>query len=487
MTRPFDRDHHRVARGIRPPAPARPRTWIVLAAGLLLGAALAFVPGRGLAGQGAGADDTASPAAGSDRAAAQERVVALVGGMLLDGYEAPPIHRAAVLIRGDRIVEAGPAEQVEVPANARVIDTGGQTMLPGLIDAHVHFDLLGHGSYRRWYEFLAETDRLRDVLEISSRQMLHAGVTTALDLGAPLLLLDVRRDIRQGRIPGPRILTSGPWISRVPLGSLPSQYQNVVESPEEAARAARRQLEAGVDVVKTWAGVTEEDLEAVTEVAHEHGTKVHAHLYEPDAIRRALRAGADVLHHMGSGGTARYPEGIVREIVHRDLPVVQTVAHRSWVYPATLAFPERLDDPELEESLPPEIHRELQRSFEGFRRLSYFEDAPRQVRYRDASASQFIEANAVMGVGSDAASPLNFYTEAMWREMEALVESGMTPIQVISAATKTNAEILDRGDELGTIEPGKLADIIVVDGNPLADIRALDEVTHVVKDGAVVY
>lgn len=452
---------------------------------LLVGAVLGLAPLPDLAAQeGSG---TPSPDAGTEAGPDQERVVALVGGMLLDGHEAPPVHRAAVLIRGDRIVAAGPAADVEVPADARVIDTRGRTMLPGLIDLHVHFDLLGHGSYRRWYEFLDETDRLREAMELSSRQMLHAGVTMALDLGAPLALLEVRRDVRQGRIPGPRILTSGPWISRVPLGSLPSGYQNVVETPEEAARAARRQLDAGVDVIKTWVGVTEEDLEAVVQVAREHDTKVHAHLYEPDAVRRALRAGVDVLHHMGSGGTAPYPEEIVQEIAHRDLPVVQTIAHRSWIYPATLAFPERLDDPELEESLPPEIHRELQRSFENFRRLSYFEDAPRQVRYREASAGQFIDANAVMGVGSDAASPLNFHTEAMWREMEALVESGMTPLQVISAATKTNAEILDRGEELGTIEPGKLADVIVVDGNPLADIRALDDVTHVLKGGAVVF
>ena len=90
-----------------------------------------------------------------------------------------------------------------------------------------------------------------------------------------------------------------------------------------------------------------------------------------------------------------------------------------------------------------------------------------------------------MGVGTDAASPLNFHTEAMWREMEALIESGMTPIQVLSAATKTNAELLGLGSETGTIEPGKSADLIVVDGNPLADIRSLDRVQWVVARGRI--
>ena len=92
-----------------------------------------------------------------------------------------------------------------------------------------------------------------------------------------------------------------------------------------------------------------------------------------------------------------------------------------------------------------------------------------------------------MGVGTDAASPLNMHTEAMWREMSALVEVGMTPIQVISAATKTNAEILGQIDELGTIEVGKLADIIIVDGNPLRNIEVLDFVDVVIKDGGVWY
>ena len=92
-----------------------------------------------------------------------------------------------------------------------------------------------------------------------------------------------------------------------------------------------------------------------------------------------------------------------------------------------------------------------------------------------------------MGVGTDAASPLNMHTEAMWREMSALVESGMTPIQAISSATKTNAEIIGLEDRIGTIEVGKLADIIIVDGNPLRNIEVLDQVEIVIKDGGVWY
>ena len=127
----------------------------------------------------------------------------------------------------------------------------------------------------------------------------------------------------------------------------------------------------------------------------------------------------------------------------------------------------------------------MQRSFKNIRALSYFKDTPDEIRNSAINARQFIDANAYMGVGTDAASPLNFHTEAMWREMSALVDSGMTPARVITAATKSGAEILGKGRELGTIEAGKLADIIIIDGDPLFDINALKYVAVTIKDGRI--
>ena len=133
--------------------------------------------------------------------------------------------------------------------------------------------------------------------------------------------------------------------------------------------------------------------------------------------------------------------------------------------------------------MPPDIYAEFIDSFKDFHRLSYFHDIGRETRNAKIAARQFIDAGAYMGVGTDAASPLNFHTEAMWYEMSALVDSGMTPIQVISAATKTNAEILGQFDELGTIEPGKLADMIVLRGNPLSSGSAFGRIELVVRGG----
>ena len=364
--------------------------------------------------------------------------VALVGGMLIDGYEAPPVHNATVLIEGDRIVAVGPSSQIEIPAGAEVIDTRGMTMLPGLVD-----------------------------------------------LGAPIEITRVRDRIDRGEVPGPRMLVSGPWIAGRRWGSFPDYFQHVVSTPEEAAQRTYELADAGVDVIKTWAGMSEDMMRAVVEAAHERGIQVHSHLYSPDELWNAIRAGTDVIQHAGSAGNPPYSDELVQEIAHRGIPVVQTIAHRPWVYQATVEFPERLQDRRLVETLPPELYEEFQRSFQDFRRLSYFRTTPLQIRKSQLSAGQFIEANAVMGMGTDSGSPLNFHTESAWREISALVDSGMTPIQAISAATKTGAEIIRRGNDLGTIEPGKLADIIVVRGNPLFDINVLGYVEHVVKDGRI--
>ena len=142
------------------------------------------------------------------------RRVALVGGMLLTGYEVPPIHHAAVLIEGDKIVAAGPASEIKIPADATVIDTSGRVMLPGLIETHGHLVVLGHGSYDTWFPWINSHGgdaTMTRVMEIAAKQLLMAGVTTTIDLGAPLKpILSIRDRINKGEVAGSRMLVSGP-------------------------------------------------------------------------------------------------------------------------------------------------------------------------------------------------------------------------------------------------------------------------------------
>jgi imidazolonepropionase-like amidohydrolase len=433
-------------------------------------------------------------AAGAPHAQTPPRL-ALVGGMLLTGYEVPPVHHATILIEGSRIVQAGPASEITIPAGTTIVDTSGRTMLPGLIETHAHLVTLGHGNYATWFPWINShggAQMLTKVMETAAKQLLMAGITTSIDLGAPLKeSLSIRDRINKGEIVGTRVFVSGPWIARiagpVAADSMQAGFGGLnISSPAEAARETERLAAAGVDQIKAHAGLTRDDYKAIVDAAHAHRLKVYAHVYAETDVRNALETGVDVLTHAGSAGTAPpYSPELIRDIVNAGRPVVVTAAHRSWVYPDTAAFPERLQDPGLKALFPPDIYAEIQDSLKNWPALPYFARTDREMLYRERGVKQFIESGAVMGMGTDSGTPMNFHSEALWREIKVHVDMGMTPQRAIAAATRVNAQIIGKGGDLGTIEPGKLADVIVVDGNPLFDIVALSHVEIVVKDGTV--
>jgi len=417
--------------------------------------------------------------------------LALVGGMLLTGYEVPPIHHAAVVIEGNKIVAAGPASEVKVPADATVVDTSGRTMLPGLIETHGHLIVLGQGSYDTWFPWIKShggDTMLTRIMEISAKQLLMAGVTTTVDLGAPLNpILSIRDRINKGEVVGTRVLASGPWISRGSGGAMQEGFGGVnITSPAEAGQQVEKLAAAGVDVIKAHSGLTREDYKAIVDAANKHRIRVHAHVYAETDVRNALEMGVHVLQHVGSAGTAPpYSKELITDIVNAGRPVVVTAAHRAWVYEATAEFPERLQDPELKKAFGPEIYAEVQSSLKNWWSLGYFQRTDREMLFRERGVKQFIESGAVMGMGTDSGTPMNFHSEALWREIKVHVDMGMTPTRAIAAATRVNANAIGKGRDLGSIEPGKIADIIVVNGNPLFDITALSHVEVVVKDGTV--
>ena len=203
-------------------------------------------------------------------------------------------------------------------------------------------------------------------------------------------------------------------------------------------------------------------------------------------MRNALEAGIDVLQHVGSAGMPRYDAALVNAIA------VKGHARRRDGGAPGVSLPgdgrvsrdgSRIRS--CKEDFGPQIWSEVQSSFKNFQALSYFSTADQEARWAKGSLGQWIEANVTMGMGTDSGTPMNFHTEALWREIKAHVDTGMSPQRAIGAATRVNAVILGRGKDLGTIEPGKLADIIVVRGDPLFDITALANVEVVVKDGVV--
>jgi len=416
------------------------------------------------------------------------KTIALVGGLLITGLDEPPIHHAVVVISGNRIVAVGSRSEIKIPADATVIDTSSLTMMPGLIDTHVHVVLVGHGDYPRYFKWLDNHEKeypLSRILDISARQLLMAGVTSIVDLGAPLQpILDLRERVKKGVVPGPRMQVSGPWLTRH-VAIFPDNYQYNVTSPENAAMLVDKLADAGVDVIKAHAGLTREDYFAIVKEAHKRGLKVHAHIYDEEAVQNAFDAGVDVLQHVGSAGTPPYNPKLLADIVASGRPVVPTVYHRVWLYPDTINFPERLDDPQFKDELGEPLYSEMMSSFKNFTSLSYFATIDRQMFFGDKSLAQWIGTGAVVGMGTDNGTPANFHKDALWREMKVFVDHGMPAQQAIMDATRVNAHNIMGIPDLGTIEVGKLADVIAVDGDPLLDISALSHVNVVVKDGVI--
>jgi imidazolonepropionase-like amidohydrolase len=419
---------------------------------------------------------------------APKTTIAFTGGLLITGLDEPPIHHATIVVKGNRIVAAGPSSEVKIPAGATIVDTHNLTMMPGLIDTHVHMVLVGHGEYTRYFAWLDEHQKdypLSRILDISAKQLLDAGVTSVVDLGAPLdEILAVRDRVNKGVIPGPRILASGPWLTRH-VAIFPPNYQHNVTSPEDAAAFVDKLADAGVDVIKAHAGLTREDYFAIVQEAHKRHLKVHAHIYDEEAVRNAFDAGVDVLQHVGSAGVPPYSAKLLSDIVASGRPVVPTVYHRVWLYPDTIAFPERLDDPQFKGELGEPLYSEMMDSFKNFNSVGYFTTIDRQMFFGDKSLDQWISHGAVVGMGTDNGTPGNFHKDALWREIKVFVDHGMPANQAIMDATRVNATNIMGMRDLGTIEVGKLADIIAVDGDPLLDISVLGRVNIVMKNGVI--
>src|SRR5688500_4373380 len=237
----------------------------------------------------------------------------LAGGRLIDGYGGPPIENAVIIIEGNRIKAVGREGAISIPEGARIVDTNGYTVMPGLMDMHVHLMILGHGDYEHWDATYPPRFR-GEIMPIAAKQLLMAGVTTVRDLGAPLEdIVDVRNRINRGEIPGPRLFVSGPFLqkSNTPLTS---RFRWVVNGPEDARKKVQTIVAGGADVIKLidQDQMTLEEVKAIVDEAHKHGKSVAAHAHRSEEIRQGLRAGVDCFEHTGLAPKPAYEEDILQ-------------------------------------------------------------------------------------------------------------------------------------------------------------------------------
>lgn len=421
--------------------------------------------------------------------AAQDVTLAIVGGRLIDGYGGPPIHDSVILVSGNRISAVGKQQDIDVPAGAKVIDADGHTVMPGLIDLHVHFDIIGHGNYDYW--FANYESRMRsDVLPTAARIMLNAGVTSVRDLGTDIdNAFWLREQINSGAMPGPRTFIAGPFLRKTATSFVSPDFVDtwVIENPADARRKVRRLAEMGVDVIKTQdEALSREELAAIYDEAHKLGLRVATHLFSQRALRTALEAGIgqwDTIEHIGEGSQPRYPDDIVNMIIEQQVAMAPTIIAEEGLRQIYLN-PELVHDPEWGALMPEDIYEDIRGSYDDVQRHPLFGRAVLHRETKMQKLRQLYAAGAAFIVASDSGSRANPHHHATAREIHFLVkEVGLSPMEAIMAATRWAAVVLQKQDELGTISEGKLADIIVIDGDPLEYTGDLRRVIHVVKDG----
>ena len=419
--------------------------------------------------------------------ASDKPTLALVGGQIIDGYEGPPVHDGVVLIAGERILAVGRRDAVAVPAGTPVIDTRGMSVLPGLMDMHVHLMILGHADYEHWDK--AYISRFRDlIMPIAAKQLLTSGVTSVRDLGAPLEdSIEIRRRIERGEIPGPRAFVSGPFIQHKAYADYETTFRWGVNGAEDARAKVQKLVDAGVDVIKLidQDQLSDDEVRAVVETAHKGGKPVVAHAHREDEIRIGLKYAVDCFEHTGLATEPGYPEDILDGIRKRNntlywCPTIEGLFLADYT---ARTFPDRVDDPTWQKDMPPDIAADIRASLRNITSLDYFTLTFRRLPTLPRKFQQLRESGVTLLVGTDSGIPGNFHTDSTWLELATWVRLGATPMQAIAGATRGPARFLKKEGELGTLAAGRYADVIAVRGDVLSKVELLQKVDVVVKNG----
>jgi imidazolonepropionase-like amidohydrolase len=362
---------------------------------------------------------------------AQNSTIAITNGFLVDGTGSGPLANAVIIIRDTRIDSVGTDSTLAVPAGAQVIDAGGNYILPGFMNTHVH------GAYNAY----------------TLKQWAESGVTTVRDLGnfantpsqSYALRNTLLKDVRNARL-----VAAGPIVTTV------GGYGNyAVTSPADAVTKINGLIDAGADIIKiaieddlqgrTWPMLTQDEIDAIVQTAHSRNIKVSAHISRAHHLEMAINGGVDDVNHMIINAL---PDSLIPPMI---------AANMYWV-------------PTLE----------LWDGVSERHGLNWDKIAKDNLRL-------FVVAGGKVAVGTDYDGYVTPFDLGMpITEIKLLREGLMTPMDIIVAATKNAAYVCDRGDELGTIEPGKIADIIIVPGNPLDDLDYLADVRTVIHNGTII-
>jgi len=424
---------------------------------------------------------------------------AFVGATLFDGTGADPVENAVMIVMGDRILEVGGAKEIEIPDYLPVVDLTGKWVVPGLIDAHIHYFQSG-GLYTRpdvidlraWRPYETEMASIEADLQETFRRYLASGVTSVVDVGGGYGNFEFREKANQ-QLYAPRTAVAGPLVSTVSRPQMDIGDPPIIEvdSPEMARELVRKQLEYQPDLIKIWFIVPGDGnftpnlpiIEATIDEAHAAGVRVAVHATQLEAARASVKAGADVLVH-----------SVDDEAVDEEF--VALVKESGAIYTSTLIVMEgygdvlggnvrmmdverELGDPDVvmtwsEMPMGPDAEEIRARSRARLDRI---------MAVMQANLKTMQEGGAIIAAGTDAGNIGTLHGPAIHREYELMAEAGLTPREILVDATRNAALVFAAEPEMGTIAKGKFADFLILDADPLADIANLQKIHRVVKGG----
>ena len=384
-------------------------------------------------------------------------VIAIVGANLIDGRGGPVVPDSVIVIRGERIVAVGKQGEVKIPAGAEMVDAKGFTLLPGLIDAHFHID----------------GDDALPALFLSH------GVTSLRDPGQ---WIEAYEKTRKASAPIPRLFLCGPHLDSPPPAYPADSF--IVRDAEETRRAVNRFVDEGASAIKVYYRLPLALVKVAIETAHARGVPVMAHLEIVDA-RDAIRAGIDGIEHATSFGGALLPLRDAEK--YRQSVLADNNARREGRYHVWNSI--NLKTPQAESLFKLIVDHGVvisptlavfERQFGDKGTTGIHIHAFKQMKAFVGLANK---AGAKIVVGSHSDVPHARRGWAYQRELELLVESGLTPMQALVAGTMENARYFHIADRLGSVEAGKVADLVLVEGDPSKDIRKMRHIKRVMLNG----
>ncbi|MGD2071721.1 MAG: amidohydrolase family protein [Gemmatimonadota bacterium] len=456
----------------------------------------------------------AVPSLDAQTPAAPVRTIALVGATVVDGTGAPPLADAVVVVEGDRIACVGSGSACAVPDGAERVELSGRWLTPGLVDAHVHFSQTGWHDGRpdgiaapSVYPYDATARALRANPERWFRSYLCSGITAVFDVGGHPWTTDLPARA-EGDPSAPHVRAAGPlvtWVSNDALDVDDELYTFLPMGHVEEARESVRTLEAmGAGAVKVWylrpPPERRAELDAILmeigDAARAAGLDLIVHATSLREAKQALRAGASMLVHSVQDRPVddEFLDLLRRnDAIYGPTLVVGRNWSRAWAA-AALGLPYDIDDPggcvdpETRrkiadvERLRPFVPERLRSSRAAFERL---EASGAGIPTMAENLRRVHGSGATVVVATDAGNPLTLHGPSIYREMEAMQRAGLEPGEIVVAATRNGARALGRRDDLGTLEAGKIADLLVLAEDPLRDVRAFRTVRRVMRAGVL--